>query len=160
MICSLVVDKMQPRCGYLEGRKRTNSNVLITTWHASFPDFFISLRHYTVIGKQLVLSNGRNRVRGAVLGLSQDGARTNLFENFRKNSLKRDLSNVNTDNQPLFSLVDTFNTVMQETNTFIITKIRGSRRTYCTVGRQNKHCCVGCKRKPTVWKAKPTELWD
>jgi hypothetical protein len=27
-----------------------------TTWHASFPDFFISLRHYTVIGKQLFLS--------------------------------------------------------------------------------------------------------
>jgi hypothetical protein len=62
-----------------------------TMWHASFPDFFISLRHYTVIGKQLLLSNDRNRVRGAVLSLSQDGASTHLFENFRENSLKRDL---------------------------------------------------------------------
>ncbi len=72
-----------------------------TTWHASFPDFFISLRHYTVTGKQLLLSNDKNRVRGAVLGLSQDGASTNLFENFRENSLKRDLSNDTTANTPL-----------------------------------------------------------
>jgi hypothetical protein len=79
-----------------------------TTWHASFPDFFVSLRHYTVIGKQLLLSTDRNRVRGAVLGLSQDGASTNLFENFRKNSLKRDLSTDTTANPPLFSLVNTF----------------------------------------------------
>jgi hypothetical protein len=57
-----------------------------TTWLAIFPDFFVSLRHYTVIGKQLLLSNDRNRVRGAVLGLSQDGASTNSFENFRENS--------------------------------------------------------------------------
>jgi hypothetical protein len=28
-----------------------------TTWHASFADFFIKLRHYTVIGKQLFISN-------------------------------------------------------------------------------------------------------
>ena len=61
-----------------------------TTWHASFPDFFISLRHYTVIGKQLLLSNDRNRVRGAVLSLSQDGASTHLFESFREHSLKQD----------------------------------------------------------------------
>jgi hypothetical protein len=80
-----------------------------TTWHASLLDFFISLRHYTVIGKQLLLSNDRNRVRGVVLGLSQDGANTNLFENFRENSLKRDLSNNTTVNPPLFSLVNTFN---------------------------------------------------
>jgi hypothetical protein len=79
-----------------------------TTWHACFPDFFISLRHYTVIGKQLLLSNDRNRVRGVVLGLSQDGASTNLFENFRENSLKQDLSNDTTANPPLFSLVNTF----------------------------------------------------
>jgi hypothetical protein len=79
-----------------------------TTWHASFPDFFISLRHYTVIGKQLLLSNDRNRVRGAVLSLSQDGASTHLFENFRENSLKRDLSNDTTANTPLFSLANTF----------------------------------------------------
>ncbi len=51
-----------------------------TTWHASFSDFLLSLRHYTVIGKQLLISNDRNRVRWAVLGLLQDGACTNLFE--------------------------------------------------------------------------------
>jgi hypothetical protein len=77
-------------------------------WHASFPDFFISLRHYTVIGKLLLLSNDRNRVRGAVLSLSQDRASTHLFENFRENSLKRDLSNDTTANTPLFSLANTF----------------------------------------------------
>jgi hypothetical protein len=75
-----------------------------TSWHASFPDLFISLRHYTVIGKQLLLSNDRNRVRGAVLGLSQDGACTNLFENFRENSLKRDLLNDTSANPTLFSI--------------------------------------------------------
>jgi hypothetical protein len=31
-----------------------------------------------------------------------------LFENFRENSLKRDLSNGTTTNPPLFSLVNTF----------------------------------------------------
>ncbi len=79
-----------------------------TTWHASFPDFFISLRHYTVIGNQLLLSIDRNRVRGAVLSLSQDGASTHLFENFPKNSLERDLSNDTAANTPLFSLANTF----------------------------------------------------
>jgi hypothetical protein len=78
------------------------------TWHAGFPDFFISLRHYTVIGKQLLLSNDRSRVRGAVLGLSQDMASTNLLENFRENNVKRDLSNDTNANPPLFSLVNTF----------------------------------------------------
>jgi hypothetical protein len=49
-------------------------------------------------------------VRGVVLDLSQDGACTNLFENFRENSLNRDLSNVTTVAPPLFSLViNTFN---------------------------------------------------
>ncbi len=79
-----------------------------TTWHASFPDFFISLRHYTVIGKQLLLSNDRNRVRCAVLGLSQDGACTDLFENLSVNSIKGDLSNATTFKLPLFSLDNTF----------------------------------------------------
>ncbi len=59
-------------------------------------------------GNQLWFANNRNRVRGAVLCLSQDGACTNLFENFREYSLKRDLSNDTTDNPPLFSLVNTF----------------------------------------------------
>jgi hypothetical protein len=79
-----------------------------TTWHASFPDFCKSLRHYTVIGKKLLLSNDRNRVRGAVLGLSQDGASTNLFENLSENHLKGDLSNAATFNPPLFLLANTF----------------------------------------------------
>ncbi len=35
-------------------------------------------------------------------------AGTNSFENFREYSLKRDLSKDTTDNQPLFSLVNTF----------------------------------------------------
>jgi hypothetical protein len=70
-----------------------------TTWNASFPDFFISLRHYTVIGKQLLLSNDRNRVRGAVLGLS-----------------KLDLSNDTTTNRPLFSLANTFKIKIEKIN--------------------------------------------
>jgi hypothetical protein len=42
------------------------------------------------------------------LSLSQDGACTNLFENFRENSLKGVLSNDTTVTPPLFSLVNTF----------------------------------------------------
>ncbi len=44
-----------------------------------------------------------------VLGLSQDEACTNLFENFSENSLKGDLSNDNIVTPSLFSLVNTFN---------------------------------------------------
>ncbi len=47
-------------------------------------------------------------VRWAVLGLSQDGACTDFFENFSENSLKGDLSNDTTVTPPLFSLVNTF----------------------------------------------------
>ncbi len=79
-----------------------------TTWDTSFPDFFISIRHYTAIWKQLLFANDRNRVRWVVLGLLQDGASTDLVENFCMNSLKGDLSNVTTFNPPLFSLVNTF----------------------------------------------------
>ncbi len=46
--------------------------------------------------------------RWVVLGLSQDGACTNLFENFRENSLKGDLSNDTTVTPPLLSLVNSF----------------------------------------------------
>ncbi len=42
------------------------------------------------------------------LGLSEDGACTDLFENLSVNSLKRDLSNATTFNPPLFSLVNNF----------------------------------------------------
>ncbi len=84
-----------------------------STWHASFVDFFKRLRHYTVIGNQLFISNNRNRVRWVVLGLLQDGACNKFLENLSENTLKGDLSNVTTFsfNPPLFSLVDidTFN---------------------------------------------------
>ncbi len=60
----------------------------ITTWQASYAEFFFKLRRYTVIWKQLLFANDRNRVRGAAFGLSQDGACTNLFENFREHSSK------------------------------------------------------------------------
>jgi len=79
-----------------------------TTWHVSFLDFLISLRHQTAIGNQLFISNDRNRVRWVVLGLLQDGACTDFFENLSENTLKGDLSKTETFNPPLFSLVDTF----------------------------------------------------
>ncbi len=44
---------------------------------------YSAARHYSDIGKQLSLANNTNRLRGAVLGLSQDGACTNSFEFFR-----------------------------------------------------------------------------
>ncbi len=56
-----------------------------------------------------MFANDTNRVRGAVLCLSQDGACTNLLENLGENNLKGDLSNDTTDNPSLFSLVNTFN---------------------------------------------------
>jgi hypothetical protein len=46
-----------------------------------------------------------------VLCLSHDGACTDSFENFREISLKGDLSNNITPNPPLFSLVNTFNSL-------------------------------------------------
>ncbi len=79
-----------------------------TTWHASFPNFVKQLRRYTAIWKQLLFANDRKRVRGAVLGHSQDGACTDLFENLSVNSLKGDFSNATTFKPPLFSLVNTF----------------------------------------------------
>ncbi len=55
-----------------------------------------------------MIANDTNRVRGAVPGLSQDGACTDSFENFRENSLKGDLSNNITLNPPFFSLFNSF----------------------------------------------------
>ncbi len=63
-----------------------------TTWHASFTDFFIKLRRYTDIGKQLFISNDRHRVRWEVLGLSQDGVCTDSCESFSVKSLRLDQS--------------------------------------------------------------------
>ncbi len=59
-------------------------------------------------GKQFFIANEKNRLRWVVLGLSQDGACIDLFENRSENSLMEDLSNITTFNPPLFSLVNTF----------------------------------------------------
>ncbi len=93
---------------HLECRQRNNSDIWIHHVACTFHRFFQKLRRYTAIWKQLLLANDTNRVRGAVLGLLQDGACTDFFENFRENSLKGDLSNDITLNPPLFSLVNTF----------------------------------------------------
>jgi len=55
-----------------------------------------------------VFANNRNRIRWAVVGVSQDEDWTDLFENSSVNRLKGDLSNATTFNPPLFSLVNTF----------------------------------------------------
>jgi hypothetical protein len=64
-----------------------------------------------LLGNNYSLQIIEKRVRGAVLCLSQDGACTNLLENFSENSLKGDLSNDTTDNPPLFALVNTLKTI-------------------------------------------------
>ncbi len=69
---------------------------------------WVAVRRHSVIGNQLLFANNRNRVRWVVLCLSQDGACTDSFENFRDNSLKGGLSNDVTLNPRLFSLVNTF----------------------------------------------------
>ncbi len=51
--------------------------------------------------------NNRNRVRGAVLSLSQDGA-WHFFWKFQREELKGDQSNDTKFNPPLFSLFNTF----------------------------------------------------
>ncbi len=80
----------------------------LAMWHASFTDFFIKLWCYTDIGKQLFISNDKHRVRWEVLGLSQDGVRTDSLENFSVKGLKQDQSNDTKFNPPLFSLGNTF----------------------------------------------------
>ncbi len=61
-----------------------SNNAKIPIVACKFTDFFIKLRHYTAIGKQLLFAKNRSRV--AVIGLSEDGACAYLFENFRENS--------------------------------------------------------------------------
>jgi len=56
-----------------------------------------------------------------VLCLSQDGACTDSFENFRDNSLKGGLSNDITINPPLFSLVNTFKVIFAVSSLFYYT---------------------------------------
>ncbi len=70
---------------------------------------WVASRRNSVIGNQLLFANNRNMVRWVVLCVSHDGACTDSSENFRKISLKGDLSNDITLNPPLFSLVNTFN---------------------------------------------------
>ncbi len=70
-------------------------------WLASFPDFFIRLRHYCMPGY-------RNIFRRVILNLSEDWTCIDLLENFSGYSLKRDLSTDATFNPHLLSLVNTF----------------------------------------------------
>jgi hypothetical protein len=49
---------------------------------------FATARHDADIGIQWLFTNNKNRVRGAVLGLSQDGPCSDLFENLRENSIE------------------------------------------------------------------------
>jgi hypothetical protein len=60
-----------------------------------------------VATRQLLYSNTRNRLCRAVLGISQDGVRTDSYENFSMKSWKRDQSNDTKFYPPLFSLVNT-----------------------------------------------------
>jgi hypothetical protein len=102
-ICSYCVSRLDRHVTYY-----TSPHVYTCDTRLSLP----SLK-YTVVAwlltclhlstKQLLFANNRNRVRWVVLCLSQDGACTDLFENFSENSLKGDLSNNTTLNPPLFS---------------------------------------------------------
>jgi hypothetical protein len=86
-----------------------------------------------------LFANNRNRIRWAVLGLSQDEHWKDLFENFSVNSLNGDLSNAITFNPPLFSLVNTFKSISFE-----------SQSVSCTLGMQMLFLNAsysGCKRK-------------
>jgi hypothetical protein len=78
-----------------------------------------------------LFANYTNRVRGAVLCLSQDGACTNLFENFSENNLKGDLSNDTTDNPPLFSLVNTKEDIKEQPTSRNLSA-NGTRVLQCT----------------------------
>ncbi len=99
----------------------------------------VAARHYSVIGKQLQFANIRNRVRGAVLCLSQDGACTNLLENFSENCLKGYLSNDTTLNPPLFSLVNTF----KGSCFFICVNLNGLRTFQGYSSQHNNILCSG-----------------
>ncbi len=70
--------------------------------------YFTDICSITVVTLALFQRSVMNRVRWVVLCLSQDGACTESFENFRDISLKGGLSNNITLNPPLFSLENTF----------------------------------------------------
>jgi hypothetical protein len=59
-----------------------------TKWHASFPDFFIHLRHYTGIGKQYCFQMTETGFAEQFLASHRMGACTDLFENLSVNSLQ------------------------------------------------------------------------
>ncbi len=82
----------------------------------------VAARYYAVIWKQLFISNERNRVRRVVLGLSEDGACTDLFENLSVNSLGRPIEFATTFNPSLFSLLNTFNYFTLTRNTVLVTQ--------------------------------------
>jgi hypothetical protein len=59
--------------------------------------------NFSDLGKQLLIANDKNMLRWVVLGIPQDGACIDLFENHSENSLKEDLSNVLPLSNHLFS---------------------------------------------------------
>ncbi len=63
----------------------------------------VAARCWCRVCKQLLSSNNRNRIRWAILSLSQYRICTDLFENFSMNRLKQDLLNYATFNPSLFS---------------------------------------------------------
>ncbi len=71
-------------------------------------------------------------VRWAVLGLSQDEDWTDLFEHFGVNSLKGDLSNNITVNQPRFSLVITVKESLGKTAGAAVVKLRFNLQNWAT----------------------------
>ncbi len=87
---TLVTLRAVPASGFIIVKKspKTNSN---TTNNFS-----------SDVWKQLLYANDRNRVPWVVIGLSQDGACIDLFENHSEKSLKGDLTNDTTVNRPLF----------------------------------------------------------
>ncbi len=86
-----------------------------------FPRFF---HHPPMLYRYWETINAFKWVRWEVLGLLQDGAFTDLFENLSVNSLKGDLSNATTFNPPLFSMVNTFKTAVWRT--FLKLELAGS----------------------------------
>ena len=85
----------------------------------------VAARHYADVGIQLLFANNRNRVRCVVFCLSEDGACTDLFENFSENSLKQGLSIDTTFDPPLFSLVNTFKDTVKAVYESINSNIKG-----------------------------------
>ncbi len=66
-----------------------------------------TIYRYHYCGKQLLLSNDRNRVRGAVFSLSQDGEQHKFVLKFPQEQLKARPIDT-TANPPFFSVVNTF----------------------------------------------------